>query len=241
MKLFNTFIRKSILSILVILMVLSTELRAQENLPSYDRQPLRFGFAIGYNYHNLKIYTKPQYSLTDTLYEIKPVGGPGFNIGIVSNVLLFRYLDLRFTPNLAFVDRQIKYTFADSKKNTVRNIESTYVDFPLTLKLRAIRHRNVGFFVVAGAKYSFDVISQKKIEKGEDPFDEATRKVKLTNQDLSLEWGFGFDLYYQYFKFSPEIKFSYGTRDIFKKETHIYARPIDQLFSRVVNFTFYFE
>ncbi len=241
MKNKSTYFSKILIALTICIFAFNAKVWAQENLPSYDRQPLRFGFAIGYNYHNLKVYTKPEYNLTDTLYEIRPVGGPGFNIGIVSNVLLFRYLDLRFTPHLSFVDRQLKYTFADPKKNTVRNIESTYVDLPLTLKLRAIRHRNVGFFVVAGARYSFDVISQKKVEKGEDPFDEATRKVKLTNQDIALEWGFGWDLYYQYFKFSPEIKFSYGTRDLFKKESHIYSRPIDQLFSRVVNFTLYFE
>lgn len=220
---------------------IANKIQAQENLPSYDRQPLRFGFSLGYNYHNLRVNTRPNYFAADSLYELRPQGGPGFNIGIVSNVLLLRYLDLRFTPQLSFVDRQLKYTYANSKKNTVRNIESTYVEFPLTFKLRTIRHRNVGFFVVAGAKYTIDVISQKKIEKGEDPFDESTSKVKLTNTDLLYEWGFGWDFYYQYFKFSPEIKFSYGLNDMFKRENHLYARPIDQMFTRVINFTLYFE
>ncbi len=214
---------------------------AQENLPSYDRERLRFGFSLGYNSSNLKVFKKPAYYSTDTLYSITPNAGPGFNIGIVTNVMLTRYIDLRFTPNLSFVDRQLKYEFADARKNTIRSIESTYVDFPLSIKLRTIRHRNVGFYVLAGVKYSLDVISQKKVEKGEDPFDEATKKVKLTNLNLSYEWGFGWDLYYQYFKLSPEIKMSYGTNNIFKEETHIYSRPIDQLFSRAFCLTFYFE
>lgn len=225
----------------LILLVVFTKTQAQINLPSYDRQKLRFGFLVGFNNSNLKVFPKQQFHTTDTLYQALPVGGPGFNIGIVSNVLLWRYVDLRFTPNLGFVDRQIEYKFADARKNTFRSIESTYIELPLDFKLRSIRHRNVGFYVIGGMRSSFDIISQKKIEKGEDLFDESTRKVKLQNFDLSYEWGFGWDLYYQYFKFSPEIKFSYGTKNILKKEGHLYSRPLDQLFSRVICMTFYFE
>lgn len=232
---------RKILSILLLLLIVSFDLKAQENLPSYDRQKLRFGFLIGFNNSNLKVFQKKEFYLSDTLLTTTPVAGPGFNIGIVTNVLLWRYVDLRFTPNLAFVDRQIQYNFADATKNTTRSIESTNVEFPLSIKVRSIRHRNVGFYMLGGVKFSYDVISQKKIEKGEDIFDESTRKVKLQNYDLSYEWGFGWDLYYQYFKFTPEIKFSYGTRDILKKEGHIYSRPLDQLFSRAICLTLFFE
>ncbi len=224
-----------------LLLIICTNVFAQENLPSYDRQKLRFGFLIGFNNSDLKVFEKPQFYKTDTLLSATPLGGPGFNIGIVTNVLLWRNVDLRFTPNLSFIDRQIKYTFADATKNATKSIESTNVEFPLGIKIRSIRHRNVGFYVIGGMKFNYDVISQKKIEKGEDPFDESTRKVKLQNYDLAYEWGFGWDLYYQYFKFSPEFKFSYGTRDILKKEGHLYSRPLDQLFSRVVCLTLYFE
>lgn len=232
---------KKFIYILIIVILFSYDLKAQENLPSYDRQKLRFGFLIGFNNSNLKLFEKPQFYKTDTLLTASPLGGPGFNIGIVTNVLLWRYVDLRFTPNLSFVDRQIKYTFADATKNSTRSIESTYVEFPLGFKVRSVRHRNVGFYVIGGMKFSYDVISQKKISKGEDPFDESTRKVKLQTYDLAYEWGFGWDLYYQYFKFSPEFKFAYGTRDILKKEGHLYSRPLDQLFSRVFCLTLYFE
>ena len=232
---------KKITYIVLVLVLIQLSAKAQINLPSYDRQKLRFGFLVGFNNSNLKVFPKTEYYLTDTLFQATPVGGPGFNIGIVTNVLLWRNLDLRFTPNLGFVDRQIEYKFADFTKNTTRSIESTYIELPLDFKLRSIRHRNVGFYVLGGVRSSFDIISQKKIEKGEDIFDESTRKVKLQNFDLSYEWGFGWDLYYPYFKFSPEIKFSYGTKNILKKEGHLYSRPLDQLFSRVICLTFYFE
>lgn len=232
---------KKIVYISLVLILCCSYAQAQINLPSYDRQKLRFGFLIGFKSSDLKVFPKKEFYTTDTLFEMRPVAGPSFHIGIVSNVLLWRYVDLRFTPNLSFVDRQIEYTFADVKKNATRSIESTYIDLPLNFKLRSIRHRNIGFYVLGGAKFSYDIISQKKIEKGEDIFDESTRKVKLQNMDLSYEWGFGWDLYYQYFKFTPEFKFSYGTKNMLKKEGHIYSRPLDQLFSRAVSLTFYFE
>jgi hypothetical protein len=229
--------------IIITLLVLASglSLKAQDNLPSYDRQKLRFGFSIGYNSSSLRVVKQPYFSQNDTVLEINPRSGPGFNIGIVSNVLLFKYVDLRFTPQLSFTDRGLNYIFKDAADNTDRPIESTYIDFPLSIKVRSIRHRNVGFYVIGGVKYSYDVISQKKVTKGEDPFDVTTRKVKLNNTDLSYEWGFGWDLYYQYFKFSPEIKFSYGMNNLLKKEDHRYSRPLDQLFSRVLVLNFYFE
>ncbi len=227
--------------IICLLILVTTVGYAQDNLPSYDRQKLRFGFSIGFNSSNLRMVNNPGYYIPDSVLTITPNAGPGFNVGVVSNVLLFRYVDLRFTPNLAFTDRSLSYTFTNSANNTVRQVESTYVEFPLSIKVRSIRHRNVGFFVIGGLKYSYDMISQKKVTKGEDPFDTATRKVKLQNSDLSYEWGFGWDLYYQYFKFTPEIKFAYGMNNMIKKEDHPYSKPIDQLFSRVLNVTFYFE
>jgi hypothetical protein len=140
-----------------------TRLQAQINLPSYDRQKLRFGFLVGFNNSNLKVFPKQEFYKTDTLFQATPLAGPGFNIGIVTNVLLWRYVDLRFTPNLGFVDRQIEYKFADATKNTIKGIESTYIELPLDFKLRSIRHRNVGFYVIGGVRASYDIISQKMV------------------------------------------------------------------------------
>lgn len=214
---------------------------AQDNLHGYDRQILRFGFSMGYNSSNLRVIKSAYHAQNDSVLQVNPASGPGFNIGLVTNVLLFRNVDLRLTPNLSFTDRSLKYTFIDDDKNAARQVESTYIDVPLSIKIRSIRHRNVGFYVLFGAKYSYDVISQKRITKGEDPFDVYTKRVKLQDADLSYEWGIGWDLYYQYFKFSPEIKFSYGTKNLLRKEDHPYSNSIDQLFSRVLCLTMYFE
>jgi hypothetical protein len=228
--------------LLLICFVLCSALYAQQNLHGYDKQPIHFGFSIGYNSTDLKVIKNPYFAQRDSVLEINPQSGPGFNLGIVTNIRLTSWADLRLgTPVISFTDRSLDYVFIDKAKNTKRQIESTYVQFPASIKIRSIRHRNVAFYMIAGATYSIDVISQKKISKGEDEFDPTTRKVKLQSADITYDAGFGWDFYYPYFKFSPELKFSFGIEDLLKKETHIYSRPIDKLFSRVVVFTLYFE
>ena len=229
------------LLLISLLLQFCLRLHAQDNTPGYDRQKYHFGFSMGYNASSLVILKNQNFYQPDSLLAISPIAGPGFNLGLVADVLLYKHVNLRFTPNLSFVDRSLQYTFQDERKNTIRSIESTYVEFPLDIKIKANRRRNMGFYVIGGLKYSYDVISNKKVTKGEDPFDEATRKVKLQSSGLSYEWGFGWDLYYQYFRFSPEIKFQHGISDLLKKEDHIYSRPLDKLFSRVICITLYFE
>ena len=43
--------------------------------------------------------------------------------------------------------------------------------------------------------------------------------IVLTGKDLALELGMGFDLYFKYFKFSPEIRFSHGLNNLYRAKT----------------------
>ena len=73
--------------IICLLIFVTTAVYAQDNLPSYDRQKLRFGFSIGFNSSNLRMVNRPGYSIPDSVLTITPNAGPGFNIGVVSNGL----------------------------------------------------------------------------------------------------------------------------------------------------------
>ncbi len=108
-------------------------LLAQDNTPGYDRQKYHFGFSMGYNASSLAIVKNQNFYQPDSLLAISPISGPGFNLGLVADVLLYKHVNLRFTPNLSFVDRSLQYTFQDERKNTIRSIASTYVEFPLDI------------------------------------------------------------------------------------------------------------
>ena len=47
-------------------------------------------------------------------------------------------------------------------------------------------------------------------EANEDP-------VALKGSDVALEMGMGFDLYFKFFKFSPEIRFSHGLMNLYQE------------------------
>ena len=43
--------------------------------------------------------------------------------------------------------------------------------------------------------------------------------IVTTGRDVTLDLGIGFDMYFKYFKFSPEIRFSHGLMNLYRPET----------------------
>lgn len=230
-----------VLAVLLSLLAGRTAYGQQNSSGGVDFAPYNFGFIIALNTHTLRVVKSESFRDTLSMRSVHAVSAPGFNLGIASNLRLNKYLDLRFTPALCFVDRSLDYKFDDPANDRVKTIESTYLDFPLALKLKSSRHRNVRFYLVGGFKYSYDIVSPQKITKQEDDFDPTTKKVKLNKNAYAYEFGCGFDFYYPYFKFSPEIRFSNGINNILLSEKHLYSSVLDQLFLRAFTLTFHFE
>jgi hypothetical protein len=224
-----------------------------------DDENLHFGFSfqyIGAEYKILKTanWRAPFYEdgmkVTDSLMSIRSSVNPGFGIGFVSDLFITSNLNLRFTPNLVFSDRVVDYEFADKASHdqsgvqspegfTRRTVASTMAEFPLALKLKSDRQNNFRAYILAGAKYGIDVASKKKADdKGELA---VNKFLKNSKGILSYEVGIGFDLYFEYFKLSPEIKLSNSIKSILNREDHPYSSPIDKLFLRNFVFSLYFE
>jgi len=236
-------ILKIILLILIVnFSILLPEAKAQkhvENLPKYDFKKYHFGFTLGFNEMNFVVKPAKDLEQFDTLLVIESVPDYGFNIGIVSSVRLFEYLDLRFVPTLSFGDRIIEYSLLVNETEIVKQqkrTETTNIDFPLTLKYKSKRLTNTRAYVVGGIRYSIDLASQYKKKANEQDV-----LVKLYQSDYSFEVGAGFDFFLQYFKFGIEIKMIYGIRDLLKREDNIYTQSIDKLSSKIFWLTFTFE
>ncbi|REJ82361.1 MAG: PorT family protein [Bacteroidetes bacterium] len=115
------------------------------NLPKYDKQKLHFGFTLGLNRSNFKVQLMPDFKYRDSIYRIEPVGVMGLNLGIISNLRLGEYFDLRFIPALSFAQRNLEYTFyyEDSTGAFItKNVESTYLEFPVNIKFKSKRVNN---------------------------------------------------------------------------------------------------
>ena len=207
-----------------------------QNLPRYDFKKIHFGFTLGINSLNFHINKNNDFLINDTLLTMLAEDQKGFNLGIVSNLRLGRYTDLRFIPTLVFGERILNYKFNNQSNLTLQDkrIESTLIDFPISFKYKSARYNNFRTYVICGVKYSLDIASQSKID------DEGQEIVKLNNHDLMLEGGFGIDFYLQYFKFSPQIKLSHGIINVLSKDNTLYTETINNLktTSWMLSFTF---
>jgi len=209
-----------------------------ENLPKYDLRPYHFGFALCINQMNFSVHPNTNYKSTDSLLTLESVPEWGFNIGIVSNLRLGEYTDLRFLPTLSFGDRMINYTIKQDSSvvTTAKKVESTYLDFPLMFKYKSKRLNNARAYIISGVQYSVDLASQaKKTDAQKNDL------IKLKSNDIMCQLGVGFDFYLEYFKFSTELKMSYGLRDLLQRDNTIYTSSINRLNSKIFQLSFLFE
>ena len=208
-----------------------------QNLVKYDFKKLHFGFTLGINALNFNVQKSNNSLNNDTLLSILAQNQKGFNLGIVSNLRLGRYTDLRFIPTLVFGERILDYEFNETNNLTInsKRIESTLIDFPISIKYKSARYNNFRTYLLCGVKYSLDIASQYKID------DEGQELVKLNNHDLMIEGGFGIDFYLQYFKSSPQIKISHGLINILSKDKTVYTETINNLKTNVWMLSFTFE
>ncbi len=203
------------------------------NLANYDFKKIHFGFTLGINSLNFNLKRNISTLNNDSLLVINTENQKGFNLGIISNFRLGKYTDFRFTPSLVFGERLLNYSFNNLDKKTKR-IESTLIDFPLYLKYKSARYNNFRTYILCGVKYSLDIASQSGID------DEGQEIVKLNNNDIMLEGGFGIDFYLEYFKFSPQIKISHGIINLLSKDNTIYTSSVKNLRTNgwMLSFTF---
>src|SRR6185436_6914587 len=105
------------------------------------------------------------------------------------------HFDLRFIPSLAFASRNLRYFFIyndTTRGEVLKSIESNYLELPVCLKFKSKRIRNYRVYVLAGVKYTIDMISQASVEAKDKEF------VKLRKFDYGYEIGLGFDFYMPY-------------------------------------------
>jgi len=250
------------ISLLVVLLFSFAAARAQNWGGGVDDEQIHFGFTFQYTGSSYKVKKKADWRapylsnsgrglITDSLNAIYGKSSPGFGIGFVVNGRISNHLDVRLTPTLVFTDRLMEYEYASPYGTNLSNnpafsgpvekkVIATMVEFPLGIKIKSDRRNNFRAYMLYGAKYSMDIASKKKADDSES--DEEYKLLKNKKSYWSAEAAFGMDLYFEYFKMSPEIKLSYSLNDILdRKEANPFNNPIDKLMLRHVTFSLFFE
>lgn len=208
-----------------------------QNLQNHDDKPYHFGFSLGVNQMNFAL--KPVEKQFPNIRHVFPEPSVGFHIGIVSNLKLNEYLDLRFIPTLAFGDRYVEFStdevYDPNELVFVQELEATIMEFPLHIKYKSARMNNTRAYVIGGFKYTHDLASKDELE--------GDIYLAVARNDIHYEMGVGFDYYFYYFKFAMEIKASFGIGELKRRVTgqDAFYDPIDRLNSKTLMVSFLFE
>ena len=236
--------RPKIILVVLLGMLATGQLQAQKtrwvrkNNPNYDDRTLSYGFLIGLHSSALQIEYSDQFVTPDfdTVYAVHPLWSGGFSLGLIVNYKAAEYLDLRLTPKVSFYEHRLKYIYTDNTLTVPDEqlVETTMVEFPILAKYKSARRGNIRMYMIGGVTPGIEASGKKKLESG-------TSRLELNGFNFQLEGGFGFDLYYPLFKFSPELRFSRGIVDVLGSRENIYGQPLRRATTNTVTLYLLFQ
>ncbi len=200
-----------LLTFLLIAQASTAQLFSKErikNQENFDKQFLTWGFFFGFNSYDY------QFNYKEDLKDILVKKTTGFNVGLISNMRINEYLDLRFEPGLSITQRNLQYDpsyfngieFNDS--DLLREVKATYIHFPLLLKVSTKRLNNFKPFIVGGFSTALNLSSNQ-----ENPDDNNAGQFRSKKNMIFYELGFGVDFYLMWFKFTPSIRGVFALND----------------------------
>ncbi len=211
------------------------------NYQEVDQRPLHFGFVLGLNTCDFDIRLSQ-----DSIFADVSRLNPGFHVGIVSNLRLNDYMDLRFLPGMSFGSWDVHYTQISNNEeidHSPQRLPYYPIEFPLVLKLKSDRINNYRPYLITDFTIRYDMGGSKKFLPIGDK--ERPRLMRLKPLNFYYSIGFGIDYYFEFFKLSTEIKMAFGQRDILNHEPYssyeIFTTSIEKLKSNMVFLSFHFE
>ena len=231
------------------MLFLSLPLSGQKQKPKnqswYDDKFFHFGFSLGFNTMDFNITPNQAFFASNHIRPELTTLNPGINIQIVTNLKPAKYFDLRFLPGVSFGQRVISYYDLTKPVGSPdylfgeQRLESSFLEFPLLLKLKGDRLNNIRPYVIGGFNFRYDLAGKKEFDSEKPVY------IRLVRPDLYYEAGAGFDFYLTYFKLSIEVKMSRGFSDVLVKESvtnyEQYYNAIERMTSQIWILAFHFE
>ncbi|MBP1224360.1 porin family protein [Flavobacterium sp. 1355] len=207
------------------------------NLENWQKQRLYFGYYLGFNSFDFKFDYK---NVVEQDIQVKKT--TGFNVGVVADLRLQEYINLRFEPGLYYTKRDLYFPgVGELEKDYLREVNSTYIHFPLLLKFSALRTGNIRPYLVGGMSTTLNLSSNSKSKD-----DNFQQKFRVKQWTAAYELGFGVDFFTEYFIFSPSVRGMFGISDELIRDNAVngaspWTDNIDSMKSRaiLINFTFH--
>jgi Outer membrane protein beta-barrel domain len=214
------------------------QLREGINLPEHDDRQIHFGINLGINRSHYSIAHSTKFLAFDSVNVIESVNSTGINLAWLVNLRLGNHLDIRTYPlNLVFTEKAFEYSLIspdivrEEKPITIKKIQGITLALPVQLKFTSDRIGNFKAFMMAGGRVELDLAANAGKKKNDDA-------ITLQKLDYGLEAGIGFHFYFPVFVLTPEIKLSYGLRNVLAPNNALkYANTIESINSRSITFS----
>lgn len=187
---------------------LFTKEKVANNIDNIDQKFLSWGYFLGFNQYDFK------FEYNEDLKDILVDKTFGFHLGLIGDMRINDYMNLRLEPGVFFTTRNLQYDesyFAGTEFNDsdlLREVKSTYIHVPLLLKISTKRINNFKPFIIGGFSTALNLSSNQ-----DNPDDNSAGEFRMKKSTYFYEVGFGIDLYLLYFKFTPSIRGVFAIND----------------------------
>lgn len=169
------------------------------NMETFQKQRVHWGYFLGANTFDFK------FDYQAVAEEVKVENTFGFNVGLVGNLRINDYFDLRFEPGLYYSERNLTFPNIPNPTQAFREVKSTYINFPLLLKISSQRTGNVKPYLIGGVSTTLNLASNSKALD-----DNFSGRFRVNEWTYNYEMGFGIDIFTEHFIVSPSIKGIFG-------------------------------
>ena len=187
---------------------LFTNEKVANNIDNIDQKRLSWGYFLGFNPYDFKL------NYNEELKDILVDDSFGFHLGLVGDMRINEFMNLRLEPGVFFTTRNLRYDesyFNGTEFNDadlLREVKSTYIHVPLLLKISTKRINNFKPFILGGFSTALNLSSNQ-----DNPDDNSSGEFRMKKGTFFYELGFGIDLYLLYFKFTPSIRAIFAFND----------------------------
>ena len=217
---------------------LSAQKRKVQVNPYADYKLYHFGFHVGLHTQDI-LFTNNGIAAPngETWFAEIPNYSPGFSVGVISDLFLNPYMNLRIIPTIHFGDKTVYFQEQTSAEKKHVSLRTNYLSIPLDLKISSMRVNNYRPYIIGGV-YGAMELGRKK-----------GNPLLMKQYDYGVEFGVGCTVYLKFFRLSPELKFKFGLPDILEKNRDDLTNDADKIFTnsltkattRMIIFTFNFE
>lgn len=179
-------------------LLLYSQRQGVKNIPYIDQRRLHYGFLLGMDCSDVIF----EFSGANDWTAECPSVNPAFCVGLIGDLALTEHINLRCTPSLFFMSREVKFVRAASHENRSQTLKTNYLSLPVSLKVATHRINNYRPYMLLGVQMQYDLAHEKE------------QPIVFNRIDFGIHAALGCDSYLPFFKFCPELRFNLGVLDM---------------------------